>query len=50
MMSLVAQGEGGPEDLPNMMQYWIANEQCIPGFVASVTLECYETSKREARR
>ncbi|TFK35138.1 spindle assembly checkpoint component Mad1 [Crucibulum laeve] len=46
-MQLIAQGEGGPEDLPNMMHYWIENERCIPGFLASVTLECYEKSKRE---
>jgi mitotic spindle assembly checkpoint protein MAD1 len=45
-MQLVAQGEGGPQDLPNLMQYWIENEQCIPGFLASVTLECYDKSKR----
>jgi mitotic spindle assembly checkpoint protein MAD1 len=29
-----------------LMRYWIENEQCIPGFLASVTLECYENSKR----
>ncbi|TFK19223.1 hypothetical protein FA15DRAFT_648696 [Coprinopsis marcescibilis] len=46
-MQLVAQGEGGPQDLPNLMQYWIENEQCTPGFLASVTLECYENWKRE---
>jgi len=46
-MQLVAQGEGGPQDLPSLMQYWIENEQCIPGFMASVTLECYEKSKSE---
>ncbi|TFK71183.1 hypothetical protein BDN72DRAFT_818002 [Pluteus cervinus] len=46
-MQLVAQGEGGPQDLPNLMQYWIENEQCIPGFLASVTLECIDKSKRE---
>ncbi|XP_006457197.1 hypothetical protein AGABI2DRAFT_188863 [Agaricus bisporus var. bisporus H97] len=44
-MQLVAQGEGGPQDLPSMMQYWIENEQCLPGFMASVTLECYEKAK-----
>lgn len=45
-MQLVAQGEGGPQDLPSLMQYWIEGEQCIPGFLASVTLECYDNSKR----
>jgi len=46
-MQLVAQGEGGPQDLPQLMHYWVAEEQCIPGFLASVTLECYDKSKRE---
>jgi len=46
-MQLVAQGEGGPQDLPSLMQFWIENEQCIPGFLASVTLECYDKSKKE---
>ncbi|KAG6835601.1 hypothetical protein H0H93_016639 [Arthromyces matolae] len=46
-MQLVAQGEGGPQDLPSMMKYWIGGEQCIPGFMASVTLECYEYAKRK---
>ncbi|KAJ6588512.1 MAD-domain-containing protein [Mycena capillaripes] len=48
-MQLMAQGEGGPEDLPNMMAYWVGTEQCIPGFLASVTLELYERWKREGR-
>ncbi|KXN91874.1 Spindle assembly checkpoint component mad1 [Leucoagaricus sp. SymC.cos] len=46
-MQLVAQGEGGPQDLPSLMRYWIENEQCPPGFMASVTLECYEKAKAE---
>ncbi|KAH0835724.1 spindle assembly checkpoint component Mad1 [Lanmaoa asiatica] len=46
-MQLVAQGEGGPQDLPQLMHYWVEEEQCIPGFLASVTLECYDKSKRE---
>jgi len=46
-MQLVAQGEGGPQDLPELMRFWIEKEQCIPGFLASVTLECYEKSKSE---
>lgn len=44
-VSLVAQGEGGPEDLEERMAYWVGSEQCIPGFMATVTLECYEASK-----
>ena len=46
-MQLVAKGDGGPQDLPNLMRFWIENEQCIPGFLASVTLECYDKSKQE---
>lgn len=46
-MQLVAQGEGGPQDLPQLMHYWVEEEQCIPGFLASVTLECYDKSKRD---
>ena len=49
-MQLIAQGEGGPEELPQMMRYWVEQEQCIPGFLASVTLECYEKHKMEAER
>ena len=44
-MQLVATGEGGPEELPQLMRYWVEQEQCIPGFLASVTLECYEKDK-----
>lgn len=46
-MQLVAQGEGGPEELPQLMRYWVEQEQCIPGFLASVTLQCYEKRKME---
>lgn len=49
-MQLVAQGDGGPEDLPQLMRYWVETEQCIPGFLASVTLECYEKRKMERQR
>jgi mitotic spindle assembly checkpoint protein MAD1 len=46
-MQLIAQGEGGPQELPQLMRYWVEEEQCIPGFLASVTLECWEKVKRE---
>ncbi|RPD52551.1 MAD-domain-containing protein [Lentinus tigrinus ALCF2SS1-7] len=49
-MQLVAQGDGGPEDLPQLMRYWVEQEQCIPGFLASITLECYEKNKMERER
>lgn len=44
-MQLVAQGEGGPQDLEQLMRNWIEGEECIPGFLAMVTLECYEKWK-----
>ncbi|EMD36007.1 hypothetical protein CERSUDRAFT_85121 [Gelatoporia subvermispora B] len=49
-MQLVAQGDGGPESLPQLLRYWVEQEQCIPGFLASITLECYEKSKMEKER
>ncbi|KAK7042320.1 spindle assembly checkpoint component Mad1 [Favolaschia claudopus] len=48
-MELMALGEGGPQDLPNLMTYWVGTEQCIPGFLASVTLELFERWKEEGR-
>ncbi|KAK0223443.1 spindle assembly checkpoint component Mad1 [Armillaria fumosa] len=45
-MQLVAQGEGAPEEIQSLMQYWVGTEQCIPGFMATVTLECYESWKK----
>lgn len=46
-MTLVAQGEGGPQELPQMMRNWIEIEHSIPCFMASVTLECYDKWKAE---
>ncbi len=46
-MQLIAQGEGSLEELPQLMRYWIEQEQCMPGFLASTTLECYEKNKME---
>ncbi|KAI1786094.1 MAD-domain-containing protein [Ganoderma leucocontextum] len=46
-MQLIEQGDGGPEDLPQLMRYWIEEQGCIPGFLASITLECYDKHKRE---
>lgn len=46
-MQLIAQGEGGPQELPQLMRYWVEEEQCIPGFLASVTLQCWERAKTE---
>jgi mitotic spindle assembly checkpoint protein MAD1 len=46
-MQLVARGEGGPQELPQLMRNWVEIEQSIPCFLASVTLECYDKWKRE---
>jgi mitotic spindle assembly checkpoint protein MAD1 len=46
-MQLVAQGEGGPQELPQLMRNWVEIEQSMPCFLASVTLECYDKWKRE---
>ncbi|KAF9264083.1 hypothetical protein L218DRAFT_972665 [Marasmius fiardii PR-910] len=50
-MQLIGVGtEDGPpqdwrENLPNWQSYWIEQEQCIPGFLATVTLEVYDRFK-----
>lgn len=50
-MQLVAQGEGGPEDeIAQWTRTWIEGEQCIPGFLATVTLECYDRWKMAQER
>lgn len=49
-MQLVGKTKGGPEELPQLMHYWIEQEQCIPGFIASVTLDCYEKNKMARER
>ena len=41
-MQLVGQGDGGPEDLPQLMLYQVEEEECIAGFLASIMLECYD--------
>ena len=46
-MQLIAQGEGGPQELPQLMHNWVELEQCIPCFLASVTLECYDKWKQD---
>ncbi|KAH8996032.1 MAD-domain-containing protein [Lactarius akahatsu] len=46
-MQLVAQGEGGLQELLQLMRNWVEIEQSIPCFLASVTLECYGKWKRE---
>ena len=46
-MQLVAQDEGGPQGLPQLMRNWVEIEQSIPCFLACVTLGCYDKWKRE---
>ncbi|THU84022.1 hypothetical protein K435DRAFT_971348 [Dendrothele bispora CBS 962.96] len=59
-MKLVSVGEGTAggkgkeaseraEDLSNMINYWVRTEACVPGLMASVTLEAIEKMKREGR-
>ncbi len=49
-MQLVAKGDDGPEELPQLMHYWVDQEQCIPGLLAGITLDCYERNKMEKER
>ena len=48
-MQLIAKGDGGPEELPQLVRYWVQEEQSIPCFMASVTLQCYEKNKLESQ-
>lgn len=45
-MRLVAEGQEGPQDLSEAIDYWVGTEACIPGFMATMTLECYEAAKQ----
>lgn len=45
-MRLVAQGEEVSQDVDQWMRNWLGEEGCIPGFLATVTLECYDAWKR----
>lgn len=45
-MQLVAQGADVPVDIEGMLQFWVLERNCIPGFLASVTLECYDRWER----
>lgn len=49
-MQLIATGEQAPPEMEEMMRYWIQEEMCIPCFMASVTLECYDKVRRERER
>ncbi|EEB91896.1 hypothetical protein MPER_09673, partial [Moniliophthora perniciosa FA553] len=45
-MQLVGHSPEAPQDFSNWQSFWIQAECCIPGFLATVTLECYEKWKR----
>ena len=49
-MQLVEQTGDGPEELPQLVRYWVEQEGCIPGFLASITLAGYERRKMEEER
>lgn len=46
-VQLIAAGEGGPQELQGLYDTWVRDEMCIPGFMSSVTLECYDKWKAE---
>ncbi|KAL5500810.1 MAD1 [Sanghuangporus vaninii] len=48
-MQLVAKGDRCPEELEGLMKMWIHDEMCIPCFMSSITLECYDKCKMEQR-
>jgi mitotic spindle assembly checkpoint protein MAD1 len=44
-MTLVARGEGTSEDVDAWLRTWVAEEGCIPGLLATVTLDAYDRWK-----
>ncbi|KAL5512304.1 hypothetical protein ACEPAG_3296 [Sanghuangporus baumii] len=48
-MQLVAKGDRCPEELEGLMKIWIHDEMCIPCFMSSITLECFDKWKMEQR-
>ncbi|KAF5363163.1 hypothetical protein D9758_008348 [Tetrapyrgos nigripes] len=48
VLSAVSENSG-LQGLPEMINYWVREQNCVPALVASVTLECYEKMKREGR-
>ena len=45
-MQLVGAGDSSLPDLARTVDYWVKQRMCIPGLMASVTLECYDKTKR----
>jgi mitotic spindle assembly checkpoint protein MAD1 len=49
-MQLVAQGERAPEDAGQWLRVWVEEEGCIPGLMATVTLDAFERWKAAGGR
>jgi len=45
-MQLVGAGDSSLPDLARTVDYWVNQRMCIPGLMATVTLECYDKTKR----
>ncbi|KAI3621079.1 mitotic spindle checkpoint protein mad1 [Moniliophthora roreri] len=45
-MQLVGHSPEAPQDFSNWQNFWIETEGCIPGFLATVTLESFDKWKR----
>ena len=45
-MQLVGAGDSSLPDLARTVDYWVKQRMCIPGLMASVTLECYDKTRR----
>ncbi|KIJ53268.1 hypothetical protein M422DRAFT_242402 [Sphaerobolus stellatus SS14] len=49
-MQLAATGDSNLPDLAQTINYWVNERMCIPGLMASVTLECYDRTERGRRQ
>jgi hypothetical protein len=49
-MTLVAQGEGAPEDEDMWPSTWVAKEGRIPGLLATVALDAYDRWKAAGKQ
>ncbi|KAF8581961.1 hypothetical protein K439DRAFT_1618637 [Ramaria rubella] len=45
-MQLLRGGDSSLPDLSRTVDYWVNQRMCIPGLMATVTLECYDKTKR----
>lgn len=49
-MRLVTTSDSSLPDLARTVDYWVNTRVCIPGLMASVTLECYERTEKGQRQ